>query len=193
MLHGFPWLSRTIRLYRPSLAAVLPGYILYLYRVANRFSAKALPKTHLKSPWNLSVSPLITWNIRRRVETSSVKLADGERKSLKQEGTQQLSYAGNLEKALPHQPLPPPFLVLNAQDSSVHWLVSLTMCTLTDPVLNPKVDQRVVINNDEQRRKKDRFSLVVQPMLVHVKGSTGVYRLWVLPYFSTSVPHVWFV
>ena len=25
------------------------------------------------------------------------------------------------------------------------------------------------------------------------KGSTGVYHLWARPYFSNSVPHVWFV
>ena len=31
----------------------------------------------------------------------------------------------NLEKALPHQLLPPPFLVLTTQDSSEHRLVSL--------------------------------------------------------------------
>ena len=33
-----------------------------------------------------------------------------------------------------------------------------------------------------------RFSL-----LVHVKGSTGVYLIWVLSHFSISIPHVWFV
>ena len=38
-----------------------------------------------------------------------------------------------------------------------------------------------------------RFYLVVQPLLVHVKDSTGVHHLWVHPYFSSSVPHVWFV
>ena len=36
-----------------------------------------------------------------------------------------------------------------------------------------------------------RFLLVVQPLLVHVKGSTGLRRLWVCPYFSSSVLHVW--
>ena len=35
-----------------------------------------------------------------------------------------------------------------------------------------------------------RFLLVVLPLLVHVKGSTGVYHLWVRPYFSSSVLHV---
>ena len=38
-----------------------------------------------------------------------------------------------------------------------------------------------------------RFELVVQPLLVHVKGSTGVDNLWVRPYFSSSVLHVRFV
>ena len=38
-----------------------------------------------------------------------------------------------------------------------------------------------------------RFESIVQPLLVHVKGSTGVHYLWVRPYFSSSVPHVWFV
>ena len=30
-----------------------------------------------------------------------------------------------------------------------------------------------------------RFVLVVLPLLVHVKGSTGVYHLWAHPYFSS--------
>ena len=30
----------------------------------------------------------------------------------------------------------------------------------------------------------------VRPLLVHVNGSTGVYRLWICPYFSSSIPHV---
>ena len=38
-----------------------------------------------------------------------------------------------------------------------------------------------------------RFELIVLPLLGHVKGSTGVHPLWVRPYFSSSVPHVWFV
>ena len=38
-----------------------------------------------------------------------------------------------------------------------------------------------------------RFLLVVLPLLVHVKGSTGVCHLWVHLYFSCSVPYVWFV
>ena len=36
-----------------------------------------------------------------------------------------------------------------------------------------------------------RFKLVVQLLLVHVKGSTGVHPLWVRAYFSTRVMHVW--
>ena len=35
------------------------------------------------------------------------------------------------------------------------------------------------------------FELVVLAFLVHVKGSTGVHHLWVCPYFSSSVLHVW--
>ena len=38
-----------------------------------------------------------------------------------------------------------------------------------------------------------KLELVVLPLLVHVKGSTGVCRLWVRPYFSSCVPYVWFV
>ena len=38
-----------------------------------------------------------------------------------------------------------------------------------------------------------RFVLVFLPLLVHVKESTGVRHLWACPYFSSSVPHVWFV
>ena len=37
------------------------------------------------------------------------------------------------------------------------------------------------------------FQLVILPLLVHVKESTGVHHLWVLTNFSSSVPHVWFV
>ena len=35
-----------------------------------------------------------------------------------------------------------------------------------------------------------RLQLVVQPLLVHVKGPTGVHHSWVRPYFSSNVPHV---
>ena len=38
-----------------------------------------------------------------------------------------------------------------------------------------------------------RFELVVLPLLVHVKGSTGVHNLWARPYISSSILHVWFV
>ena len=38
-----------------------------------------------------------------------------------------------------------------------------------------------------------RFQLVVLPLLVHVKGCTGVHPLRVRPYFSSSVSHAWFV
>ena len=69
-----------------------------------------------------------------------MKLSNVEQKFVKQEETQQLSYAGNLEKALPYQPLPPPFLVLTIQDSLAHRLISLAICALMDPILNQKVD-----------------------------------------------------
>ena len=38
-----------------------------------------------------------------------------------------------------------------------------------------------------------RLLLVVLPLLVHAMGSTGVCRLWVRPYFSDSVWHIWLV
>ena len=38
-----------------------------------------------------------------------------------------------------------------------------------------------------------RFELVVLSMLVHVKVSAEVHHLWVPPYFSSCVLHVWFV
>ena len=38
-----------------------------------------------------------------------------------------------------------------------------------------------------------RFMLVVLPLHVYVKGSTGVHHLLARRYFSNSVPHVWFV
>ena len=71
---------------------------------------------------------------------------------MKPEETQQLSCAGNLEKALLHQPLQPSFFVLTAQDSSMHRLVSFAICKFTDAFLNHKVDQMVLINYDGQRR-----------------------------------------
>ena len=69
---------------------------------------------------------------------------------------QQLSCVGNLEKALPNQPLPPLFLVLTAQDSSMHRLVSLALSTLMDAFLKYKVDQMVLIDYD--RRKKNGYT-----------------------------------
>ena len=38
-----------------------------------------------------------------------------------------------------------------------------------------------------------RFLRVVLPLLVHMKGSTRVYGLWVSSFFSSCVPRVWFV
>ena len=38
-----------------------------------------------------------------------------------------------------------------------------------------------------------RLVLAGHSIPVRVKGSTGVHRLWVPPYFSRSVPHVWFI
>ena len=35
-----------------------------------------------------------------------------------------------------------------------------------------------------------RFELVVQPLLGHVLGSTGVHHLLARPYFSSSIPHL---
>ena len=81
---------------------------------------------------------------------SCVKLSDVERKSEKQIGTQQMNCTGNLEKAQPHQP---PFLVLTVQDSSELRLVSWAICALSDPDLNHKVDQMVVIDYDGQKMK----------------------------------------
>ena len=43
-----------------------------------------------------------------------------------------------------------------------------------------------------QRAIIDRFSLVAQPLLVCVRGSTGVPRLWACPHFSSTVLHVLF-
>ena len=38
-----------------------------------------------------------------------------------------------------------------------------------------------------------RFELDVQPLLVHVQGSTGIHHSRARPYFSSSFPSVWFV
>ena len=72
---------------------------------------------------------------------------------MKPEETQQESCAGNLEKALRHQPRLLPFFILTAQDSSVDRLGSLAICALRDPILNHKVDQMVLISYDGQRRR----------------------------------------
>ena len=69
---------------------------------------------------------------------------------MKLEEMLQLWCVGNLEKALPHQPLLPPFLVLTAQESSVYRLVSLAICALTDTFLNDKVDQMVLIDYEKK-------------------------------------------
>ena len=79
-----------------------------------------------------------------------MKLSNMEQKSVKQEGMQQLSCAGNLEKALPYQPLLPPFLVLTAQD----FRAQIGLCSFMDPVLHHKVDQMVLLDYDGQRRRK---------------------------------------
>ena len=93
-------------------------------------------QTHWRFPWNLSVSPLIAWNIYCRTEIIGMKLSSMEWNQKK---------CSNLEKTLQHQPLPPPFLVFTAQDSSAHRLVSLAIYALTDAFLNHKVDQMVLI------------------------------------------------
>ena len=72
---------------------------------------------------------------------------------MKQKETQRLRCARNLEKALPHQPLPPPFHILTAQYSSAHRLVSLVLSALTDPVLNHKVNQMVLIDYEWTKRE----------------------------------------
>ena len=127
----------------------------YLRASAPKEARKSASKTHWKSPWNLLISPLIAWNIWRRTETSGVKLSNVERMSVKSEETQQLSYAGNLEKAQLHQPLPLPSLVPTVKDSSTHRLVSLAICAFTDAIPNHKVDQMVFIDYDGQRREKE--------------------------------------
>ena len=54
------------------------------------------------SPWNLSVSLLISWKIWRKTETSGVKLPRKARMSVKQERMQLLKSSGSIEKALCH-------------------------------------------------------------------------------------------
>ena len=68
-----------------------------------------------------------------------------------------LSCAGNLEKALPHQPLPPPFLVLTVQDSSTHRLGSLAICSLTDTFLNYKVHRLGWTKKKNSQHIKKKF------------------------------------
>ena len=136
----------------------LPKKLLYrkLFQVKrSQGGQKNTSKTLWRSLWNLLVSLLNAWNIWCRTETSGVKLSNVDRKSVKPEETQQLSCAGNLEKALLYQPLPPPYLVLTAQDYSAHRLVSLVICALTDLLLNHKVDQIFLINYDGLRREEN--------------------------------------
>ena len=131
----------------------------YLRVSAPKKARKSATKTHWRSPRNISVSPQMACNIWPRIETSKVKLSNVERKSVKLEEMQQPSCTGNLEKALPHQPLLPPFLDFTAQDSSVHRLVSLAICALKDAFLNRKVDQRVLIDYDGQSRRSIYLSI----------------------------------
>ena len=37
------------------------------------------------------------------------------------------------------------------------------------------------------------FELVVLPLHVYVKGSTGVHPLWARSHFYSSVQHIWFI
>ena len=66
---------------------------------------------------------------------------------------------------------------------------------LTDPLSPPIsiVHRSQEVFQATSRAIVYRFLLVFLPLLIHVKGSTGVYRLWAWPYFSSSVQHVWFV
>ena len=81
------------------------------------------------------------------------ELSNVERKYVKLEEMQQLICAGNLEKAVKHQPLLPPFLVLTALDSSAYRLISLAICALMDPIFNHKVDQMTLIDYNGPRRR----------------------------------------
>ena len=74
------------------------------------------------------------------LETSGVKLSNAERKFVKPEETQQLSCAGNIEKALSHQPLLSPFHVLTAQ-----------IGLISNAFLKRKVYQMVLIDYIGQR------------------------------------------
>ena len=95
-----------------------------------------------------------------RTEINGVKLSNVERKSVKSEGKQQLSNAGH--KALPHQPLPPPFLVLTVQDSSTHKLASLAICVLKDTVLNHRLMKwySLTIMDKEEREQLMYFTVL---------------------------------
>ena len=68
-----------------------------------------------------------------------------------------------IRKALPHQPLLTPFLVLTAQNSSMHRLVALTICAFMDPILN----QMVLIDFNGQRSK--RYIFVYINACIHMK------------------------
>ena len=43
------------------------------------------------------------------------------------------------------------------------------------------------------RAAVSRIKLIALPLLSYVKGSTRVNYLWARPYFTISVPHVWFI
>ena len=124
-----------------------------LWANAPKEARSSTSKTHWRSPTNISVSPLIAGNIWRRIERSGMKLSNEKRTSMKPEKMLQLICAGDFEKAQPHQPLAPRFLVLTVQDSSAHRLVSLSTCALTEAFLNHKVDQFVLIDYDGWRRR----------------------------------------
>ena len=66
-----------------------------------------------------------------------------------------------------------------------HYHVALSPLTLSRHPLGP-----LVYIFYRHRAVKDRFYIVVPPLLVHVKETTGVHRLWVRPNFSRSVLRV---
>ena len=118
---------------------------------------KRFIKTLRVSMKSFGIAPNCREYLAQACEKSGVKLLNMDQKYVKPEEMHQLSCAGNLEKALLHLTLPPPFLVFTAQDSSAHRLVSFAIYTLTDVFLNQNGDNMVLIDYDWQRRRYHRY------------------------------------
>ena len=79
-------------------------------------------------------------------------------------------------------------IIISSKFSCQHRSPWLSLATRLYRLLLPGGLQGYILLR--HRAAAYRFPLVVLLLLVHVIGSTGVHRLWVRAYLSSSVPHV---